>query len=144
MKSYDENRQFTPNPEGGVRSNATLSDNRQQKNSECQRWHRGGRADVWLTVFYFDKVPTGCQVSNAGTDVFCVCACARVHAPVRSLYHFILIPAESTLNTYCLINNHCINVCFYLCTLTNVSATFIQPWWAATPKIIPATAAASQ
>ncbi len=38
--------------------------------------HRGGRADVWLTVFYFDKVPTGCQVSNAGTDV-CVCVCVR-------------------------------------------------------------------
>ncbi len=79
---YDEYRQFTPNPEGGARSNATLFDNRQQKNSECQRWHRGGRADVWLTVFYFDKVPTGCQVSNAGTDVrecvcVCVCACVR-------------------------------------------------------------------
>ncbi len=48
------------------------------KNSECQRWHRGSRADVWLTVFYFDKVPTGCQVSNAGTDVCVrVCACVR-------------------------------------------------------------------
>ncbi len=23
-----------------------------------QRWHRGGCADVWFTVFYFDKVPT--------------------------------------------------------------------------------------
>ncbi len=60
-----------------ARSNATLFDNRQQNNSECQWWHRGGRADVWLTVFYFDKVPTGCQVSNAGTDV-----CARVCASV--------------------------------------------------------------
>ncbi len=30
-------RQFTPNPEGGSRSNATLFDNRQQKNSEFQR-----------------------------------------------------------------------------------------------------------
>ncbi len=66
-----------PIQKGGARSNATLFDNRQQNNSECQWWHRGGCADVWLTVFYFDKVPTGCQVSNAGTDV-----CARVCASV--------------------------------------------------------------
>ncbi len=35
---YDEYRQFTPNPEGGARNNATLFDNhqRQQKNSECR------------------------------------------------------------------------------------------------------------
>ncbi len=37
MMPYDEYRQFTLNPEGGARSNATLFDNRQQKNSECQR-----------------------------------------------------------------------------------------------------------
>ncbi len=37
MRPYDEYRQFTPNPEGGARSTATLFDNRQQKNSECQR-----------------------------------------------------------------------------------------------------------
>ncbi len=38
MRPYDENRQFTPNPEGGARNNATLFDNcqRQQKNSECR------------------------------------------------------------------------------------------------------------
>ncbi len=109
-----------PQSRRGRRSNTTLFDNRQQKNS--QRCHRGGRADVWLTVFYFDKVPTGCQVSNAGTDVFCVCVrvCARVRVCVCQRDHFncFLIPAESTLNTYCLINNHCIKVCFYLCTLT--------------------------
>ncbi len=87
MRPYDEYRQFTPNPEGGACSNATLFDNRQQKNSEYQRWHRGGRADVWLTVFYFDEVPTGCQVSNAGTDV-CVCvrACSGVITSTVSLY----------------------------------------------------------
>ncbi len=38
MMPYDQYRQFTPNPEGGARSNATLFDNRQQKNSECQWW----------------------------------------------------------------------------------------------------------
>ncbi len=42
-------------------------------------WDRAGRADVWLTVFYFDKIPTGCQVSNAGTDV-CVCVCVRARS----------------------------------------------------------------
>ncbi len=33
MRPYDEYRQFTPNPEGGARSNAMLFD--KQKNSEC-------------------------------------------------------------------------------------------------------------
>ncbi len=38
MRPYDENRQFTPNPEGGAHNNATLFDSRQrqQKNSECR------------------------------------------------------------------------------------------------------------
>ncbi len=36
MRPYDEYRLFTPNPEGGARSNATLFDNRQEKNSECR------------------------------------------------------------------------------------------------------------
>ncbi len=36
MWPYDEYSQFTPNPEGGARSNATLFDNRQQKNSKCR------------------------------------------------------------------------------------------------------------
>ncbi len=111
----------SPQSRKGARSNATLQDNRQQKNSECQRWHRGVRADVWLTVFYFDKVPTGCKVSNAGTDVcvcvcvrarVCVCVCVRVHALRRDQFNCFLIPAESTLNTYCLINNHCIKSAF--------------------------------
>ncbi len=37
IRPYDECRQFTPNPEEGARSNATLFDNSQLKNSECQR-----------------------------------------------------------------------------------------------------------
>ncbi len=41
----------------------------------------------------------------------CVCTCLRVW---RDHFNCFLIPAESTLNTYCLINNHCIKVCFYL------------------------------
>ncbi len=44
-----------------------------------------------------------CQVSNAGTDVFCVCVCVCVFQ--RDHFNCFLIPAESTLNTYCLINN---------------------------------------
>ncbi len=41
-----------------------------------------------------------------------------VCAPARDHFNGFLIPAELTLNTYCLINNHWIKVCFYLCTLT--------------------------
>ncbi len=40
-----------------------------------------------------------------------------VYAPARDHFNCFRIPAESTLNTYCLINNHWIKVCFYLCTL---------------------------
>ncbi len=79
--------------------------------------------------FILIKYQLRCQVSNAGTDVcfvcvcVCVCVCACVCVCVCALqrnHHFncFLIPAESTLNTYCRINNHCIKVCFYLCTLT--------------------------
>ncbi len=43
------------------------------------------------------------------------CVCARVCVcERRDHFNCFLIPAESTLNTYCLINNHCIKVCFYL------------------------------
>ncbi len=69
-----------------------------------QRWHRGGHADVWYTVFFIIFIiiiplfNQGGHISNAGTDV-CVCALRRDH------FNCFLIPAESTLNTYCLINN---------------------------------------
>ncbi len=36
MKSYNEYKQFTLDPEGGAHSNATLFDNSQQKISECR------------------------------------------------------------------------------------------------------------
>ncbi len=39
MMPYNECRQFTPNSEGGARSNATLFDNCQQKNSRCRVAH---------------------------------------------------------------------------------------------------------
>ncbi len=52
--------------------------------------------------FILIKYQLRCQVSNAGTDV-CVCVCARVLG--RDHFNCLLIPAESTLNTYCLINN---------------------------------------
>ncbi len=76
--------------------------------------------------FILIKYQLFCQVSNAGTDVcvclcacvcVCVCVCARVRMCARvwcDHFNCFLIPAESTLNTYCLINNHCIKVCFYL------------------------------
>ncbi len=35
MRPYDEYRQFTPNPEGGARSNAMLFNSQQKKNSKC-------------------------------------------------------------------------------------------------------------
>ncbi len=55
MRPYDEYRQFTPNPEGGTRSNATLFDNcqRQQKNSEtCQSDAHEFRYDSNSRVFF--------------------------------------------------------------------------------------------
>ncbi len=40
----------------------------------------------------------------------CVCVCVCVSVCVRAI-----TSTESTLNTYCLINNHWIKLCFYLC-----------------------------
>ncbi len=71
--------------------------------------------------FILIKYQLRCQVNNAGTDVclcVCVCVCVCAHALQRFPFNSFLIPAESTLNTYCLINNHCIKVYIYLCTLT--------------------------
>ncbi len=62
--------------------------------------------------FILIKYQLCCQVSNAGTGV---CVCVRVLR--RDHFNCFLIPAESTLNTHRLIN-HCIKVCFYLCSLT--------------------------
>ncbi len=39
MWPYNKYMQFTLNPEGSARSNATLFDNRQQQNSECHELH---------------------------------------------------------------------------------------------------------
>ncbi len=56
--------------------------------------------------FIFIKYQLFCQVSNAGTDVcVCVCVCVSVSVCVPDHFNCFLIPAESTLNTYCLINN---------------------------------------
>ncbi len=70
--------------------------------------------------FILIKYQLCCQVSNAGTDVcfVCVCVCVCVCTLWRDHFNCFLIQAESTLNTYCLINNYCIKVCLYLCTLT--------------------------
>ncbi len=38
--------------------------------------------------FILIKYQLRCQVSNVGTDVFCVCVCVCVHAPVQSLQRF--------------------------------------------------------
>ncbi len=66
---------------------------------------------------YFILIKYQLAVKLAMLELMCVRECVR--APARSLQLFPYnLPAESTLNTYCLINNHCIKVCFYLCTLT--------------------------
>ncbi len=107
MRPYDEYRQFTPNPEGGAAAMQRCLITASRRTANANGDTEAG-AHVWLTVFYFDIVPTGCQVSNAGTDVFCVwvlCVCVRVRALWHDHFNCFLIPAESTLNTYCLINN---------------------------------------
>ncbi len=52
MRPYDEYRQFTPNPEGGARSNAMLLDNRQQQCCQIGRVPGGFEFDCagkyWL------------------------------------------------------------------------------------------------
>ncbi len=72
---------------------------------------------------YFILIKYQLAVKLAMLELMCVCvrasvrvrACASVCVRVwRDHFNCFLILAESTLNTYCLINNHCIKVCFYL------------------------------
>ncbi len=78
MMPYDEYRQFTPNPEGGARSNATLFDNRQQKNSECQRDTEA--ATLMFGSLYFILIKYQLAVKLAMLELMCV----RVRVCVRA------------------------------------------------------------
>ncbi len=53
------------------------------------RWYRGGCANVWFTVFYFDKIPP-VLVKLAMLELMCVCVCvcvcARAPTSTVSLY----------------------------------------------------------
>ncbi len=77
-----------------------------------------GDTEVGALMFgslYFILIKYQLAVKLAMLELMCfVCVCALR----RDHFNCFLIPAESTLNTYCLINNQCIKVCFYLCTLT--------------------------
>ncbi len=67
-----------------------------------QRWALMFGSLYFLLINYHQC----CQVINAGTDVsVCVCVCVCVCALWRNHFNCFLIPAESTLNTYFLINN---------------------------------------
>ncbi len=74
-RPYDEYRQFTPNPEGGAAAmqRCLITASRRTANANGDR---GGRADVWLTAFYFDKVPTGLAMLELMCARECVGACA--------------------------------------------------------------------
>ncbi len=70
---------------------------------------------------YFILIKYQLAVKLAMLDLMCVCVRVRVSVRMcecvcvcRDHFNCFLILAESTLNTYCLINNHCIKVCFYL------------------------------
>ncbi len=120
---YDEYRQFTPNPEGSATAmqRCLITASRRTANAN-------GDTEVAALMFgslYFILIKYQLAVKLAMLELMmcfvCVCmcvVCVCVHALRRDHFNCFLIPAESTLNTYCLINNHCIKVCFYLCTLT--------------------------
>ncbi len=114
MMPYDEYRQFTPNPEEGAaamkRCLITASRRTANANGDTEE------AALMFGSLYFILIKYQLAVKLAMLELMCVCVC--VHALQRDHFNRFLIPAESTLNTYCLINNHRIKVCFYLCTLT--------------------------
>ncbi len=58
MRPYSEYRKFTPNPEGGACSNATLFDNRQQKNSECRETDHVLASLTWTDKSFVLVYPT--------------------------------------------------------------------------------------
>ncbi len=131
MRLYDEYRQFTPNPEGGAAAmqRCLITASRRTANAN-------GDTEVGALMFgslYFILIKYQLAVKLAMLELMCasacvcvcasVCVCVRVCVCVcvcvcasvcRDHFNCFLIPAESTLNTYCLIDNHFIKVCFYL------------------------------
>ncbi len=73
MRPYDEYRQFTPNPEGGAAAmqRCLITTSRRTANANGDTEARA----LMFGSLYLIKYQTGCQVSNAETDV---CACVRV------------------------------------------------------------------
>ncbi len=116
MMPYDEYRQFTPNPEGGTAAvqHCLITASRRTANAIGAE-----AAALMFGSLYFILIKYQLAVKLAILELMCVCASVCVCVCVwHDHFNCFLIPAESTLNTYCLINNHCIKVCFYLCTLT--------------------------
>ncbi len=77
MRPYDEYRQFTPNPEGGAAAMQCCLITASRRTANANGDTEAGALMFGSLYFIFDKVLTGCQVSNAGTDVCvreCVCA----------------------------------------------------------------------
>ncbi len=60
-----------------------------------QRWHRGGRADVWLTVLYLIKYNSA--VKLAMLELMCVCVCV-VCVCVCVCVVCVCVPARSLSN----------------------------------------------
>ncbi len=108
MRPYYEYRQFTPNPEGGATAmhSCLITASRRTVNANGDT----EAATLMFGSLYFILIKYQLVVKLALLELMCVC--------VRDHFNCFLIQAESTFNTYCLINNHCIKVCFYLCTLT--------------------------
>ncbi len=74
MRPYNEYRQFTPNPEGGARSNATLFDNRQQKNSECHElrtWKQSTLDSDHVLILNASLTDKGVYFKGLHTQLFC-------------------------------------------------------------------------
>ncbi len=106
-----------PQSRRGARSNATLLITASRRTANANGDTEAGA--LMFGSLYFILISTNCTVKLATLELMCVCArvcvCARACECVwRDHFNCFLIPAESTLNTYCLINKHCIKVCFYL------------------------------
>ncbi len=116
MRPYDEYRQFTPIQKGAPAAMqcCLITASRRTANAN-------GDTEAGALMFgslYFILIKCQLAVKLAMLELIYVCVCVLALALRRDHVNCFLIPAESTFNTYCLINNHCIKVCFYLCTLT--------------------------
>ncbi len=115
MMPYDEYRQFTPIQKGAPAAMQRCLITASRRTANANGDTEAGALMFWHTVFYFDKVKTGCQVSNAGTDV-----CVRVLERVRKCVRKCVRDGARASVCACVCQCVCARACVCVCARVRV------------------------